>query len=154
MSASNLCNYSHYRSLRAAKFFTLLCKHLMLSYVTVHTQSSFCFDVLWGQPYDSHSDLKSIIVYIKPYGQWLSLCMIQSVWGTGVTAPCFLKLSTRWGWVVSFLPQLLCSWWKSCQYPLNSRLGGFVSLDVLKKGNDFCLCMELNHNISVVQPVA
>jgi hypothetical protein len=154
MSASNLCNYSHYRSFRAAKFFTLLHKHLTLSHVTVYTQWSFCFDVLQGQPYDSHFDLKGIIVYIIPYGQWLSLCMIQSVWGTGVTAPCFLNLNTRWGWAVSFMPQPLCSWWNCCQYPLNSRLGGFQSLDILKKGNVFCLCMEMSHKISVVQSVA
>jgi hypothetical protein len=106
----------------------------MLSHLTVHTQWSFCFGELQEQTYGSHSDLKSIIVYIKPYGQWLSPCMIESVWGTGVTAPCFLKLSTRWGWVVRLSPQPLCSWWKSCQYPVNSRLGGCVSLDVLKKG--------------------
>jgi hypothetical protein len=40
-------------------------------------------------------------------------------WGSGGIGPHILDLSTRWRWVVSFMPQ-----GKSPQYPLDRRLGG------------------------------
>jgi hypothetical protein len=42
-------------------------------------------------------------------------------------APLTLKLSTRWNWVVNFMPQLLYHQGKHPQYPLNRILGGSQS---------------------------
>jgi hypothetical protein len=39
------------------------------------------------------------------------------------TAPCILKLGTRWRWMVSFMPWSLYPWGKSPRYPLDKRLG-------------------------------
>jgi hypothetical protein len=47
---------------------------------------------------------------------------MKMYWGSGVTAPHNLNLSTRWRWVVSFMP-----WSLYLQYPLNRKLGGSQS---------------------------
>jgi hypothetical protein len=47
---------------------------------------------------------------------------------SGGIVPCILDLGSRGRWVVSFMLQLLYTWGKSPQYPLDRRLGGPQSL--------------------------
>jgi hypothetical protein len=49
---------------------------------------------------------------------------MKMYWRSGGIAPHILDLGTRWGWVVSFKPQLLYPQGKSPWYPLDRRLGG------------------------------
>jgi hypothetical protein len=43
---------------------------------------------------------------------------MKTYWGSGSIAPCILDLSTRWRWVVSFMPQMLyCQGKNPCRRP-------------------------------------
>jgi hypothetical protein len=49
---------------------------------------------------------------------------MQTYWGSGGISPCILDLSTRWRWVVSFMPWLLYPRGKNPWYQLDRRLDG------------------------------
>jgi hypothetical protein len=58
------------------------------------------------------------------------------IWGSGGIAPHILNLSTKWRWVVSFTPKLLCPQGQSRQYPLDSGLGGPQNQSACDKKKD------------------
>ena len=62
-------------------------------------------------------------VLIKVCNKDVPVHAMQAYMGSKGTAPCILKLSTRWKQVVSFIPQPP-KLWKQTSYPSNRRLGG------------------------------
>jgi hypothetical protein len=77
---------------------------------------------------------------------------MKAYWGNGGIAPHILDLSTRWRWVVNFMPWPLYSQGKNPWYPLDRRLGEpRAGLDaVVKKIPSPCL----DSNLPIIQPIA
>jgi hypothetical protein len=79
----------------------------------------------------------------------------------GGIAPCILNTGSRWGWVVSFMPQPLYYWRKKPGYQLDKRLGGpysplLIPARVCADAVGMrvpCLCRHSNHDSSVAEPV-
>jgi hypothetical protein len=71
----------------------------------------------------------------------LNQALYHDVWVSGGILSHILNIGTRWSWVVSFTPRLLCP-----RYPLDSRLSGSYGrrlaldmLDIISRGADL-LC--------------
>ena len=61
------------------------------------------------------------------------------------TAPSIIKPSTRWRWVISFIPWMLYSYVKRIQNPLDRKLGKVQSwCRYGDKNTNFCSCQESN----------
>jgi hypothetical protein len=72
---------------------------------------------------------------------------MKTYWGSGGIAPRALDLSTRWRWVVSFMPRPLYPRSKSSRFLLNRRLGGPQSRSGRvgkEKISHHCRCRELD----------
>jgi hypothetical protein len=89
----------------------------------------------------------------------LSLCLtkhhtMKMYWRSGGITPCILDLSTRWRWVVSFMPQPL---YPRERVPGTHCIGGWVgpkaSLDAVVKGKIPSHYWDLNPCYSVHSPV-
>jgi hypothetical protein len=96
---------------------------------------------IWGKVKDPHQLSVShtnymancIIISVTGKGKVVPVLFfteyhtIKAHWGSESIAPHSLDLSTRWGWVVSFMPQPLYPQEKSPWYPMDRRLGGSQS---------------------------
>jgi len=81
----------------------------MLSNGRVNVKLSLCLT--------TYTPLRRIHCLIKYHA-------MKAYWRSGCKDPRILNHSTRWRWVVSFMPWPLYTGGKSPQYPLNIRLGG------------------------------
>jgi hypothetical protein len=52
---------------------------------------------------------------------------MKTYWGSGDITPNIINLSTRWRWVVSFMPWPLYPQGRNPLYPLDRKVGGFQS---------------------------
>jgi hypothetical protein len=78
---------------------------------------------------------------------------MRAYWGNRGIPPCILDFSTRWRWLVSFMPEPLHPQGKSPWYPLDRRLGGPQSQSG-HSGEEKNSQLLLRLKTPIIQPIA
>jgi hypothetical protein len=73
----------------------------------------------------------------------------KNVWLSGGIAPLILYFSTRWRWIVTFMPLLIYIRCKSLRYTLDRRLRGNQGRSGLCDRKTFCRAWESNTDFEV-----